>query len=482
MQLRNRWSITYHGVPLPRMNRRLLYDVLFSLQLPVWDALKEPVVVHLPEPVGHVTTEFWTAYHGTRNVSFAGQHDHVASYSPILRRRRVRLPWRDRHRRVAVSFGGGKDSTLAHQVLLGMYGRRHVVLLHLVQHFSTMRAARRETLRRSLRTILAPTVLRERCPTQMVSTDFLAVLRSGSAAPRPHVTLYTAAMLPALVHQGVHEVVFSRTALGYRVEPIPSSRERRFANPSGRPERLEHLSRYCGRVLGWELHSESTHQAVGEFVSFDTVLQRFPKAFDRIVMCTRTRNTERFCHDCPKCLEFSLMGMAHGHLAPDLDYDQLFTSSTVRRLVLKAQELGNERLWHGAGPYVSEIGTASHFATFCHTLHLVDPEDARWPLGATAREHVRVLRATWGPVPFPAVARVDPAAAATCGQHGRAIAAVAAAVYPSTTSLTYPDADLKREHLLLVGNDRARLDPTAVMATPGLDAWAQNWGLRDDTP
>ncbi|MGB6022494.1 MAG: hypothetical protein WBG89_09230, partial [Ornithinimicrobium sp.] len=73
LQLRNRWSITYHGVPLPRMNRRLLYDVLFSLQLPVWDALKEPVVVHLPEPVGHVTTEFWTAYHGTRNVSFAGQ-------------------------------------------------------------------------------------------------------------------------------------------------------------------------------------------------------------------------------------------------------------------------------------------------------------------------------------------------------------------------------------------------------------------------
>lgn len=32
MQHRNRWSITYHGVALDRMDRRLLYDVLLSLR------------------------------------------------------------------------------------------------------------------------------------------------------------------------------------------------------------------------------------------------------------------------------------------------------------------------------------------------------------------------------------------------------------------------------------------------------------------
>ncbi|MCE0485820.1 hypothetical protein [Ornithinimicrobium sediminis] len=34
LQTRNRWFVDYHGVPVGRMDRRLLYDVLLSLQLP----------------------------------------------------------------------------------------------------------------------------------------------------------------------------------------------------------------------------------------------------------------------------------------------------------------------------------------------------------------------------------------------------------------------------------------------------------------
>jgi len=38
LQRRNRWFVHYHGVPVARMDRRLLYDVLLSLQLPLWAA------------------------------------------------------------------------------------------------------------------------------------------------------------------------------------------------------------------------------------------------------------------------------------------------------------------------------------------------------------------------------------------------------------------------------------------------------------
>jgi hypothetical protein len=471
LQTRDRWFVRYHGVPVDRVSRRLLYDVLLSLQLPVWAAMARTVEVQLPEPVGRVTLDFWSAYHRVgHRVSFTGQVDDARRYDPRRSGVRRRAGRRAKDRPVAVTFGGGKDSTLAQQALLESRPAGDVLLLHLVQLFAGHPVVRRRTTLRSLRTVVGPNWRRFRTPVQLVTTDYMAVLRRGSGAPRPHVNLYVGAMLPALVHHGVRQVVFSRTALGYRVDT--SQGRPVFANPSGRPERLEHLRRYTRDVLGWDLHAESSHRAIGEFVSFGAMLREFPRAFEAMVMCTRTLDRERFCHDCPKCLEFAVLGLAHGHVAEDLDYDRLLTSRTVAELAAAAEEVAGTRAWHGSAPYRPQVGTASHFATWCHALHLLDPDHPELDLSAPARAHLGALKEAWGPVPFPAVATLDEAAVAASGPVGRATAAVAARGHA-----VRPGGGTGREDLLLVGDEPAGQDHEAVMPTPELDSWAATWGV-----
>lgn len=445
--------------------------------------MAEAVEVVLPEPVGKITLDFWVAYFATTRVTFTGAVDDTEHYRPRRPRLRRRLGLPQRDHDVAVTFGGGKDSSLAQQVLLERRPRRDVLLLHVVQHFTTWEQDRVETMLRSLTMIVAPNVLRHRAPVQLVSSDFMAVLRKRPEVPRPHINLYVGAMLPALIQRGVHQVVFSRTVLGYRVDRRADGRPT-FTNPSGRPERLAHLRRYYAHVLGWDLHSESSHRAIGEFVSFGTVLRRYPRAFATMVMCTRTRDPQRFCHDCSKCLEFALLGLAHGHVAPDLDYDRLLTSPTVTALAQHARTLRGTRAWHGAGPYAPVIGTSSHFATWCHALHLLDP-GLLVEVGDQARDHLLVLKEVWGPVPFPAVAQLAATAVAAAGPLGTEVAAVAAQVYPAghtTTGEAQTGSPVSRSHLLLVGDLAAGRDDAAVMPTPELDAWAQRWGVLQPGP
>ncbi len=85
----------------------------------------------------------------------------------------------------------------------------------------------------------------------------------------------------------MHEAVFSRTALGYRLSRAADGSPV-FGNPGGRAERLSHLRRYCADVLGHDLRSESTHYAIGELASYTTLLREYPGAFAGMVMCTRT--------------------------------------------------------------------------------------------------------------------------------------------------------------------------------------------------
>jgi hypothetical protein len=469
-QRREGWYVDYGDVPLARMDRRILYDVLLSLQLPIWAATARAVRIVLPGPVGEVSLDFWRAYFDAGHVEFDGPVDGTRRYRPRRRTAYRQLLSRRSPTPLAVTYGGGKDSTLAHRTLLETRRPGDVLLLHVVQLFALGREARERTTRRSTETILAPAVRATGAPTQLVTTNYLAVLRRGRPGPRPHVNLYLPAMLPVLVHRGVHEVVFSRTALGYRTIAERDGTAR-FANPAGRSEKLDFLRRYCADVLGWDLHGESTHFAVGEYVSFGTVLRAYPQAFAGMVMCTRTLDAERFCHRCPKCLEFALMGLSLGHVAPDLDYDRLLMDPRVTALAAEADALGGETAWHGAGRYLPSLGTATHFATWCHSLHLTDPERPDLPMGERSRATVRSLRAAWGQRPFPAVARLDARAVRRAGPLGREVAGVAARHFPVQDPATVP-AD---ESLLLVRDEAATLDYDAVLELPALEGWADRW-------
>jgi hypothetical protein len=471
LQRVNAWWVHYHGVPVHRMDRRLLTEVLLSLQLPLWAAQGRSVVVELAEPVGEVTLDFWRAYHDAGHVTFRGPVDDCRRYRPGRPAPRRRLGRAVPVKQVAVSFGGGKDSTLAHAALLERRRAGDVLLLHVVHPFHHSPSVRRHVTARSLRTIVWPAKRRTGSPVQLVSTDFMAQLRQDVPGPRPHVNLYAGAMLPALVHHGTTAVTYSRTALGFRVTHAPDGTPR-FSNPGGRPERLRHLRRYLTDTIGLPLHVESTHYAIGEYASFGTVFHEYPDRFQRMVMCTQSRRHERFCHQCRKCLEFALLSLSYGHVAPDLDYDAVLTHPRVRRIVEVARR--RPRSGEGPAPYHRRLGTASHFTTWCHALHRIDPDADDLPLGPRAREVLRVLVATWGQ-PYPAVQRLDTHAVSAAGPLGREVADVTARHFP----VVDPDRLPEDETVLMVGNRRATFDHRAVMPTPALDAWAHRWDVPD---
>lgn len=465
-QHRNGWSVRYDGVDLGRFHRAVLWDVLLSLQLPVWASQAQRVELRIPEPVPRVVLDWWRAYHGAEHVTATGPLTDADAYRPLPHDSRSGAGECE----VAVSYGGGKDSTFALHALLAGRRPEQVLLLHVVQPFGYRRLEQWRTRQRSLRTVVRPAVDVARVPAQVVVTDVLAVLSAEGRRVRPDVNLYTAATLPALLHHGARAVTVSRTVTTYRVGRTVEG-ARTWPNPSARPERLAALGAYYENVLGVRLRPESTHYALGELVSFGALLRLHPQAFARIVMCMRTTSRRRWCLDCAKCMEYALFGLALGHQADDLDYDVLLGESRyVRRLVAIAQEeqeLQEGRMrWHGNASYVRDIGAPAHFGSFCHALRRADPDTAGVRLGDAARENLRALRRAWGNAAFPAVEQIHRAALDAAGPLGREVALRAAAAFPVVDEPGSP---------LLVGNGRAEFAHGESMPMPAVEAMLRRW-------
>lgn len=82
LQHRNRFMIRFHGVPLRRFHRAVLWEVLLTLQVPVWARMGQSVVVTLPEPVPAVVVDWWRAYHDAEHVEFVGPMTPERTYDP----------------------------------------------------------------------------------------------------------------------------------------------------------------------------------------------------------------------------------------------------------------------------------------------------------------------------------------------------------------------------------------------------------------
>ncbi|MGH8823465.1 MAG: hypothetical protein ACRDVN_03190 [Jiangellaceae bacterium] len=407
LQHRNRWSIGYPGVPLRHAAPELLLEIMLSLQLPVWAAMGDQVEVRLPQPLPEVVVRWWLAYHDIGNVT-VGPSTYRTGYRPWTAGP-AEMP---APRPVAVTFGAGKDSTLAYEAMAETYGRDQVLLLHAVHSFSMRRRAKRLAAKRSRTLLLAPPRSRG-ADVQLMVTDFMANLAPAKLA-RPGVNLYLAGGLPALLHRGCEIVTVSYTAAGYWVRDAPG-KARRWGNRRNRPEALAALGDYYARVLGHDVRPCTTHYAISEFVSFKTLLRRYPEAFDGIVMCMRAdTDTARWCHDCKKCFEYAVFGLSLGRADPTFDYDALLgRSSYVRSLVAHVE--GSRSDANVRARWASVVGTRTHFAAFCHALHLTDPTPLQGSLGVTAVRNLAVLRAGFGTVPFPAVDVIHRAAVEASG-------------------------------------------------------------------
>jgi hypothetical protein len=419
LQHRNRWSIGYPRIPLCRAAPELLIEVLLSLQLPVWAAMAEEVEVRLPFPIPGVVARWWLAYHDIGHVTIGPLTDRT-SYRPWTAAA-VDLP---APRPVGVTFGAGKDSTLAYEALAETYGRDQVLLFHAIHPFSTRERAKRRAAKRSRTLLLAPALSRG-AEVQLLVTDFMANLVPGKPA-RPGVNLYVTAGLPALLHRGCEVVTVSYTAAGYWVRDAPGGL-RQWGNRRNRPEALAALGHYYSRVLGHDLRPCTTHYPISEYVSFKTLLRRYPEAFEGIVMCMRAdTNKARWCYDCKKCFEYAVFGLSLGRADPTFDFDALFgRSSYVRSLVTHVEGSRPDAL--GRARWAAVVGTRTHFAALCHALYLTDSALLDGRLGATATRHLAVLRAGFGATPFPAVDVIHRAAVDACGPSpARAVARVAA--------------------------------------------------------
>lgn len=477
-QRRCAWYLELHDLDLGLLDRRVLMDVVLALQLRVWAGEARSVVVHLPEPVGRVTLDFWRAYLDAGHVEFCGPVDDVSRYaSPpgtrpqstgrLGRLGRLLEPGLARRgppraHRVAVTYGGGKDSTLAYRTLVENRSPQDVVAVHLTQLFALGREAREEGLARSREVILRGLRdLGDGAVVQTGATNLLATYHRGRFVPRPHVLLYTAGILPALLAHDVDDVVFSRTGVGYRVTHGPDGPT--YANPTGRPEKLAHLRRYLRHVTGRDIGAESTHYALSELVSFRTLLHAYPDAFASMVMCAATRERRRFCQSCTKCLEYVVFALAEGHVAPDLDHGALFASDPVRAVLARARGDRGVRGAHGSGPWHRDLGSASHFAAWCHSLSRLDPHDPGLGIPDAVRDDLAVLARHWGH-PFPAAATLEEGAVRGAGPLGAEVARVAA---------RHHRVEDEPDRTVLVGEEAVGFDHRTPMPTPALDAWAR---------
>lgn len=444
---------TSAGVP-----RTALWEVFLSLQLRVWRG-EEAMTVLLPEGVPESQVAWWRTFHGAEHVE-------VRTSGPPLPP--VPAP-RPRPGRVAVSYGGGKDSALALAVLRRRLRRRDVLPVHVVQHFVNDRRRRRAVLRRSLVLVVLPALGRG-LPVQVVSNDFLSTLTTAGRAHAPHVLLYGPALLPLLMARGVETVTTSRTAAGYRATPDGRG-VLRFSNPTGRRETLESLSRYTATQHGYPLSLQGSHQAISELVSYRTLARLDPAAAGRVVMCMRTTRLRRRCEACAKCLEQTLFALACGVPGAGASHERVLTSERTARLVAAARAPGDRRTRHGVAPFDPLIGTRTHFAAFCHALHLVGEriDDGALPDTPGVR-NLAVLRAAWGR-PMPGAAALDPGAVAASGQISREVAAVAARWSP-----LLDDEALRGTPRMLVGDEPASFHHDAVMPTPALDLWHAEHG------
>lgn len=460
LQRRHRWTVRYVGVRLASTPRAVLWDVFLALQLRVWRGAGAIRVV-LPEGVDRRQVEWWTAFHGATDVEIITTGEPVPAASVTA----------GDPGRVAVSFGGGKDSSLALAVLRSSRRRSDLVPVHVVQHFRNARRTRWATIARSLALVVVPTMVTTRTPVRVVTNDFLSTLTTAGRRHSPHINFYGPALLPLIMATRTSTMTFSRTAAGYRATPRKDG-SLRFSNPTGRRESLEAMSRYVETVHGYPISFQGTHQAVSELVSYATLLRLDPQAARSVVMCMRTTRLRRWCLTCSKCLEYGLFSLACGFRDPRFDYETAFTSPRAQDLAAAARRAGTATNAYGVAPFDPAIGTKTHFAAFCHALHLVGARLGRDRLQATpGLRNLAAMHDAWGRRPFAGAASLDPAAVAASGDLSQEVATVAARWAPVVA-----EADLgDDEPRMLVGDEPGSYDHSAVMPTPRLDAWHERW-------
>jgi hypothetical protein len=450
-QRQNAFFFRYEGIDLAAYSSWLFYEIFVALQLKVLKAYGEPVEVCFPEPLARASVEFWRAFHDAELVTIGPLVDSV---DVMPRRAPIRQSLAERP--YAVFFGGGKDSTLTAELLAELHGGEQVLLVQFVGPLnSTRELERRLTLRQEAQ-MLGPARRRLGAATQRVWTDYQAQFRSAANHARPHVELYTAGALPALLAWGVELATFSYAwteyALTRRRDGTP-----RFRFAGSRPESLADQSRHYRRAFGLNLVVTNLGMMFSGLAAYRLLAERYPVAALQIVPCTIGGIGERWCYDCKKCGNFALIGLAGGIADPTFDYDRFFAQSRFVRGLVAYAESGVERSFYGNAPWTSKLTAPVGYASFCQAIATLPLAAVVDRLGPRALANLLVVQALFGNREFPGMGMLP---AKTIGLLGHETARRAACI--GAEHLTVVD-DLPMPHL--AGNAEIEWDFAVPMST-----------------
>jgi hypothetical protein len=434
-QYENGFSLRYEGLDLGQFSAGFLYEVFLGLQLKVFTAYGRAVEVTFPEPVPASSAAFWKTYHGADRVSIVPIAED-ASYDPWQAPR----PPARRHRTAGVFFGGGKDSMLAACLLSEFVGPDEVVLFQFVHPFRRGKRERDRITKRQEILMLRPVRETLGVATQRAWTDYLANLRLKSAGRRvrPHLELYTLGFLPVLLDWGVSVCTAGLERTIYRARRSEDG-QLSFNYPNARPEVLAALSRHYRRALGADVSVTDVNLLFTSLMAVRLLVERYPDAFQHIVMCGSAPGAKRWCHDCKKCVEYAFYSLCCGVVDPDFDYDAFFARSRYVEKIVAYLQSGVELSVFGNAPWQRFFSHPAYYLGFCHAIAQIDPALLRGKIGDTALANLFVLKALFGNRLFPSYELLSTRSRDFLGSDlARAIARIAGEHFPTVDELPGP--------------------------------------------
>jgi hypothetical protein len=242
---------------------------------------------------------------------------------------------------------------------------------------------------------------------------------------RPHLELYTAGFLPALLHWGVSFLTtsFPWSAFPHRVLDDGTVW---FRYKKSRQETLADQSRHYLRTFGAELTLTNLNLLFTTFSAYRMLAERYIDALSNIVMCAAASPDNRWCYQCNKCAEYALFGLANGIYDPRFDYDLLFGRSRYVTTVVEYVASGVGRSVFGNAPWRTFFGTATNYLIDCHAIAQIAPETIAYRLGGDALANLSSLKAAFGNRSFPSAVQIPGSAVELLGHEtARRAAAIA---------------------------------------------------------
>lgn len=451
-QARNDFFIHYEDVDLSIFSPPLFTEIFLALQLKVFAAYREPIELAFSTPVPAPTAAYWTAFHGAEQVTIGPLAD-VAAYHPLLRA--PRRP--ERRRRAGVFFGGGKDSMVTASLFGEMYGNDQVAL---IQYIGPLRddaalAARME--QRQERLMLRPARENLGFATQAIWTDYQAIFVPDGYRARPHVELYTAGALPALIDRNIEVTSFGYARTDYPILPLANG-GRKYIYPMSRPEILATQTAHYRRALGLDLTLTNLTFLFPNIVNFRLLHARYPAAFSQIVGCTQGGVSTPWCFTCGKCFLYAIYSLFAGAIDPRFDYDAAFTRSVDARRWAAYAESGVELTVYGNAPWRSDLMYPVVYTVLCHIFANIDVGLLKGRIGKDAENNLHLFRALFGNHQFPNTHLLATEVANFIGgPHIRRAQAIAAEHFPLVDRLPGP---------VLHGNQSTIIDYQTRMPTP----------------